>query len=69
MVNDIFVTYVVQLEQAKKPREVSVAAILADVHHLFDDLVNQSAEARNEIISKGMVTIHQVRNAISDRSV
>lgn len=58
----MFCSCIVQLEQAKKPREVSVSAILADVKHLFDDLVNQSAEARNEIISKGMITVHQVRN-------
>ncbi|CAN0463897.1 unnamed protein product [Ascophyllum nodosum] len=53
-----------ELEIAQKPRKVSVAAILADLRYLFDDLVHQSADARDDIVSKGTVQWEKTRKAI-----
>ena len=38
-----------------------MAAILADLRYLFDDLVHQSADARDDIVSKGTVQWEKVR--------
>lgn len=50
-----------QLFEAKVPRKVSIKAIMADVNHLANELVAQTAVARDDVIAAAAKEAQKVR--------
>ncbi|CAM9850732.1 unnamed protein product [Scytosiphon promiscuus] len=58
-----------ELEIAKKPRVVSVSAIMKDVRQLGNDLAEQTKDARDDIVQRATEKAEKVRAVVEPRLV